>query len=340
MERKAETVDLSIIIVNWNTRDHLRACLQSIYAHPPSKYTFEVIVVDNASADGSVDMVRREFPQVHVIANNYNYGFAKATNQGYRISRGRYVMTLNPDTEVFDGTLDGLVEFLDTHPDAGAVQPCPAGAVQPYLAPYDFPKYPKSFILQQISRVSKCRWMKKDSGNVRKPFEVVWLRGTGLTCRRDALGPDSFFAEWSFLYYEEHWLSIRLREKGKKLYAAPNLKIHHAWGASLRRSPESRYRATLLSVAGGYVVLCYMFGPWIARLHAIVHLLDGIIVWPILWLKQRFRKDSLRAVALAEWKAIIYGNWWNLLRGGEEYFHKVNDDTERFFNSGNDPQSV
>jgi hypothetical protein len=340
MEGKAETVDLSIIIVNWNTRDSLRACLQSIYAYPPRKYTFEVIVVDNASADKSADMVRREFPQVRVIANDHNYGFAKATNQGYRVSRGAYVMALNPDAEVLEGTLDGLVEFLETHPDAGAVQPCPAGAVQPHPAFFDFPKYPKLFILQRISRVGASRWMKKGSGDARQPFEVTWLKGTGITCRRDTLGPDSFFDEWSFLYYEEYWLSKRLRERGSKLYVAPNLRIHHIGGASLERSPEYRYRTTLLLVAGGHVVLCRAFGSWIARLHAIVHLLDGLIVWPILRLKQRFRKDSLRAVALAEWRAIIYGNWWNLLHGGEEYFRKVSDDTERFFNRGHGAQSV
>jgi GT2 family glycosyltransferase len=332
MERKAETVDLSIIIVNWNTRDYLRACLQSIYAHPPSKYTFEVIVVDNASADGSVDMVRREFPQVHVIANDYNYGFAKATNQGYRISRGRYVMTLNPDTEVLDGTLDGLVEFLDTHPDAGAVQPYPTF--------YDSPKRIKSFIFSKmLEKLGNWRWLKRDSDNVREPFEVAWLWGTGITCRRDALGPDSFFYEWSFMYSEEYWLCRRLRERGSRLYAVPNLKIHHIGGASKRRSPECSYQITLLEHAAGYVVRWYGFGSWNARFNAVVHLLDGLIVWPILWLKQQFRKDSLREFALAEWKGVIHGNWNSLLHG-EKYFRKVNEDTERFFNRANDGQSV
>jgi hypothetical protein len=337
MERKAETVDLSIIIVNWNTRDYLRACLQSIYTYPPKKYTFEVIVVDNASADGSVDMVRREFPQVRLIANDYNYGFAKATNQGYRISRGRYVMTLNPDTEVFEGTLDGLVEFLDTHPDAGAVQPYPTF--------YDLPKYPKPFILQWIlAKASNWERMKGQHSYQSPPADeearkVAWLFGTGITCRRDALGPDSFLDEWNFMYYEEYWLCLRLRERGSRLYAAPNLKIYHIGGASRRRSPESSYQATLLSHAAEYMVRCREFGLWNARLHAIVHLLDALIVWPILWLKQRFLKDSSREFALAEWKGVIRSNWNSLLHG-EKYFRKVNEDTERFFNRADDPQSA
>jgi len=327
-----ETVDLSIIIVNWNTREHLRVCLQSIYDHPPRKYTFEVIVVDNASADGSVEMVRREFPQVRVIANDYNYGFAKATNQGYRISRGRYVMTLNPDTEVFEGTLDGLLDFLETHPNVGAVQPYPAF--------YDFPKYSTPFILRWISaKASNWRWMKRQGKNPREPFEVAWMYGTGITCRRNALEPDSFFDEWSFLFWEEYWLATRLRKKGNKLYAIPNLRIHHIAKASWKRSAESLYQGTLLFASGGYMIRWREFGSWNARFHAIMHLLDGLIVWPVIWLKQRLREDFLRALALAEWKAVIHASW-GMLFYGEKYFRKVNDDAERFFNRRDVGQSA
>jgi GT2 family glycosyltransferase len=190
-----------------------------------------------------------------------------------------------------------------------------------------------------LEKLGNWRWLKRDSDNVREPFEVAWLWGTGITCRRDALGPDSFFDEWSFMYFEEYWLCRRLRERGSRLYAVPNLKIHHIGGASKRRSPERLYQITLLEHAAGYVVRWYGFGSWNARFNAVVHLLDGLIVWPILWLKRQFRKDSLREFALAEWKGVIHGNWRSLLHG-EKYFRKVNEETERFFNRAGDGQSA
>lgn len=119
----SEKVDLSIIIVNWNTRAVLEPCLHALYAHPPRKYTFEVIVVDNASSDGTARWLPQAFPQVRLIANYTNWGYAKAINQGYRISRGRFVMTLNPDAEILEGSLDSAIDFLDSNPDVAIVSP-------------------------------------------------------------------------------------------------------------------------------------------------------------------------------------------------------------------------
>lgn len=94
--------DVSIIIVNWNTRDILQDCLKSIYEQTRD-IDFEVIVIDNASSDGSAEMVKAEFPPVILIENTKNRGFAAANNQGVKIARGRYVLLLNSDTVVFDG---------------------------------------------------------------------------------------------------------------------------------------------------------------------------------------------------------------------------------------------
>jgi len=103
-------VDLSIIIVNYNTKCYLKKCLESLFQQACS-YAFEVIVIDNASKDGSVAMVQERFPAVHVIANRYNYGFAVANNQGYRMCHGRYIMTLNPDATLLLGAIDEIVTF-------------------------------------------------------------------------------------------------------------------------------------------------------------------------------------------------------------------------------------
>ena len=113
-------IKVSIIVVNWNTRELLKKCLIALkpYMNDPD---FEIIIVDNDSADSSADMVRQNFPQVKLIANNYNAMFAGGNNDGYRESHGRYIMLLNPDTEVQGDALRLLAEFLDSHPEAGGV---------------------------------------------------------------------------------------------------------------------------------------------------------------------------------------------------------------------------
>lgn len=113
---------LSICIVNYNAKDYLKGCLQSIYASG-CKHPFEIVMVDNASRDGSVDMVQTDFPQVRLIRNESNAGFSHANNTALRMARGKYLLWLNNDTVVFPGALDILVEFLDQRPEAGIVSP-------------------------------------------------------------------------------------------------------------------------------------------------------------------------------------------------------------------------
>jgi len=133
---EAPTPDLSIIIVNWNVRDLLRACLVSLTkdegrktkdAAEAASFVFrpssEIIVIDNASADGSAAMVAAEFPAVRLIANMENVGFTRGNNQGLAVARGRQVFFLNPDTEVVGDALAEMVAYLDAHPEVGALGP-------------------------------------------------------------------------------------------------------------------------------------------------------------------------------------------------------------------------
>jgi GT2 family glycosyltransferase len=113
----AATIDVSVIIVSYNTRDLLAACIGSV---PPSD-NVEIIVVDNGSSDGSPEMVRRDFPRVHLLENDANLGFVAATNQGIRISRGRYVLLLNSDAALLDGALAAMIELADATPRTAIV---------------------------------------------------------------------------------------------------------------------------------------------------------------------------------------------------------------------------
>jgi GT2 family glycosyltransferase len=110
---------LSIVIVSWNTKDLLEACLNSVYAFPLDR-PFEVWVVDNQSKDETVAMVREQFPQVELIASEENLGFAGGNNRAIPHCQGEYILLLNPDTEVKPGALNALVAFMDAHPEAGA----------------------------------------------------------------------------------------------------------------------------------------------------------------------------------------------------------------------------
>lgn len=116
------TVDLSICIVPYESRDYLRDCLRSIRDHTQGA-SYEIIAVDNHSQDGTVEMLRRDFPDVHLIVNNDNAGFAKPNNQALAISRGRYALLLNPDTVIQPGALESMIEFADANPKVGICSP-------------------------------------------------------------------------------------------------------------------------------------------------------------------------------------------------------------------------
>ncbi|HEV3078831.1 MAG TPA: glycosyltransferase family 2 protein, partial [Gemmataceae bacterium] len=115
-------LDISVCIANWNCRDLLRACLESLHARPQG-VRLETIVVDNASSDGAADMVAESFPQVTLIRNRANAGFSRANNQAAQRARGRFLLFLNNDTEVPAGALEQLVAYAERHPEAGIIGP-------------------------------------------------------------------------------------------------------------------------------------------------------------------------------------------------------------------------
>src|SRR5215469_11475960 len=115
-------MDISVIIVGWNAKHYLELCLESLRSAPPRRST-EIIVVDNASVDGSAEMIAARFPEVKVIRNEQNVGFAKANNMAIRVCTGRYISLVNPDVQVLPGCLDALADFLDQDPTVGNVGP-------------------------------------------------------------------------------------------------------------------------------------------------------------------------------------------------------------------------
>ena len=236
-------MDLSVIIVSYNVVNFLRGCLTSIH-HAAPQISFEVLVVDNASGDGSAQMVRAEFPQVTLLANESNYGFARANNQALRISKSGYHLLLNPDTLVSQGSLDKMVEFMDHHPDAGA-SGCqlvwPDGAVQPSCR--TFPSLLAVFLrgtrLHKLYNKPVARYLMAD-WNHSSVREVDWVFGACLLLRRKALEDVGLLDEGFFLYYEDIDLCYRLKARGWKVYYNPQIQVVHYYQRASARGILNR----------------------------------------------------------------------------------------------------
>ena len=247
-------MELSIIIVSWNTRQTTCDCIRSIYGQP-SKVDYEVIVVDNASSDGSVDMVNREFPEVIIISNSENRGFAAANNQGIAVAQGRYVLLLNSDTIVLDGAIDKVVAFADTHPKAG-ITGCrvlnedktlqlscfmfPSVLNMTLWITYLFKLFPRSRFFGR----ERMTWWDRD--DVR---EVDVLTGCFMLVRRESLEQVGLMDERFFMYFEETDWCYRFKQEGWKVMFTPNAEIIHLGGASskqIRAAMVKQWRKSML----------------------------------------------------------------------------------------------
>jgi GT2 family glycosyltransferase len=225
-------VDISIIIVSWNTRDLLAQCLQSVY-DTVGNLAFEVIVVDNASADGSPTMVYDQFPQVRLIENLENEGFARANNQAIDICTGRYVLLLNSDTVVLPDAIERMVTFADTHPQIGALgaELCNGdGSLQPSWA--QFP----SLVSEWSGRNFRGRQPYMDG----KAYIVDWVGGSCLLVRRQVIEQIGLLDENIFMYSEETDWCYRIVQAGWQIGYLPGAKVIHFGGASSRKQSESR----------------------------------------------------------------------------------------------------
>ncbi len=262
----AVPVSLTVIVVNWNTRDLLARCLESLaptvqgpLSSPAGlprtphlgRETVEVIVVDNASSDGSPEMVRSCFPWVQLIENEDNLGFAAANNQAIRHScafpergvRSKYVVLLNSDTEVRPGALEILLAFMEAHPDAGAAGARllnTDGSLQPSCHPMLTPgrEFWRLLFLDRLwprATYPMHRW------DAEAPRRVEVIKGACLLLRRQALDQVGLLDEEYFMYTEEVDLCYRLAQAGWALWWVPRAEVIHHDGQSSRQMAERMY---------------------------------------------------------------------------------------------------
>lgn len=283
------TPDVSVLIVSYHSRPFLDACLTSVLGQ--TARPCEVIVVDNASADGSAALVRERYPQVRLIENAANVGFAAAVNQAARVAQGRYLFLLNPDATVLDDAIDTLVAFLDEHPEAGICAPrvVDEGHQIQHNA-YRFPTWAGSLwlILRQTPWQKWVRHLRPPPYSLAadQPQPVQAAAGCALAISsalwRQLGGLDAGF----FLYDEDTDLCWRVRQADLQVVYVPAAAVSHIRGASAQVSGE-----TLLSGMVGthflrsrYRFLSKTRGRWAANLFWAASKLAGLGLLAAAWL--------------------------------------------------------
>jgi len=233
-------LDLSIVIVNWNTRELLKNCLESV-VRTVHDLTYEIIVVDNASTDGSVAMLGELFPQVRIIPNNENRGFGAANNQAFQTMEGRYALLLNTDTILMENAVRDLFSFMESHPEAGMC--CGQllnrdGSKQNSIAA--FPT-----LLTLLTNMSLLEYLlpgKYPSKRYEHSQPIVVDSGVGacLMVRKAAMDVVGWFDERYFFFFEETDWAYRMRLADWKVFHVPTARIYHLQGQSIGPDIQSR----------------------------------------------------------------------------------------------------
>lgn len=317
---------LSIVIVSWNVKKDLVNCLRSIGENPASE-SFEVIVIDNASTDSTVEAVRNEFPEIVVITNSQNLGFAAANNQGIEKSRGEYILLLNPDTIVQLNSLNILIEFMDKNEDVGICGPQllnQDGTVQPSVR--GFPTFRgalyrhTAFRHLRIFKNEYKTWLMK-SFDHKTRMDVDQVMGAAFLLRRTAIDSIGAMDEIFFMYYEEVDLCYRMKQAGWRIVFTPEAKITHLGGKSSGQMPVRRRIMMLTSLLkffrkhrGKYITAVFngVFKPAIILLN-ICDLIVGILsyIFSVVTINRRRREKSQAKVKASSILLRKYS--WSLL---------------------------
>jgi len=319
-------VDLSIIIVNWNSADYLQECLHSVF-HETKNMDFEVIVVDNASYDASGPLIERKFPSVEFIQSHENGGFARANNLGFKRSSGRNLLFLNPDTRVIGPAINVMLRHLESVPDAGAVG-CKLLYSDLSVQLHSVKAYPT--ILNQAldtdflkNRYPKWRlWgtrpLIQNSGF---PEKVEVIPGACLMVKREIFEKVGLFSEDYFMYGEDIELCYKINQRDHKVYYINAAEIVHHGGVSSRNGQASSFQDVLkresifkfmLKTRGRTTAMCYRMTMAIT---AVGRILFFTIFLP--WVVS----DGRRQRAFQTFK-----NWKSILRwsvGLERWVHEL-----------------
>lgn len=294
---------VSVVIVTWNAKEITEKCLQSIFG-ALLDMPFEVIVVDNASSDGTKEMVLQEFPNVRLISNEENIGYGPAHNKGFQRSRGRYLLVLNNDVMISNDSLRKMVDYMDTHLDVGLMggrlqnldgtfQPS-ANRRFPNLLDVFFEEF---FFLSSLrylffkfpfgAHCMKLFWDRKE------PHPVAWVGGACMMVRRKTIDQVGFFDEHFFFYREDCDLCLRIWKSGWKIMYDPRNSFTHVWGYSSKKNKQK------ISMESRRSLLYYFFKHhsrlsfWIAKYFVLGGLCLRYLLLSIVQLVKKDKRDDL-----------------------------------------------
>ena len=275
-------MDISVVILNWNDIQHLMVCLESLI-ECTIKRTIEIIVVDNASTDGSADAVANRFPEVKLIKNKENLGFPKGNNIGIRASKGDYIFVLNSDIKVLDGCVDALADYMDTHPDIGMIGPkILNGDLTHQSSCRRFPSLWNNFCdasgLASIfmgSRTFSGEHMLYFKGDAILDVDV--LVGCFWVVKRKALDDFGLLDEGFFIYAEDVDWCQRCWKSGWRVVFFPDAQAIHYRGASTTKKDPVRFALTQQrsvlrywekhhGTRGRFTITCFAVGRLATRL--------------------------------------------------------------------------
>jgi len=233
-----EDIILSVILVNFNGRESIGRCLDSLEKNSP-EIKKEIIVVDNHSTDGSVEFLQKEYPNIHLLRNSKNLGFSKANNQGLKASRGHYCLMINPDTLVYSDSIKKLLAEIESSPDIGGIGPALLNDKNNYQVSFGGNI---NFFSEAAKKVFLNRFYRHRIKKKPRKRDVEWLSGACFLFRRELLESVGMFDEKFFLYFEDIDLCKRVREKGLRLVYFPSAEVFHEGGASTQpRKLDSRF---------------------------------------------------------------------------------------------------
>lgn len=228
--------DMSIILVNYNTRELTRNCIKSIYEKTQG-LEFDIWVVDNESTDGTCDMLRDEFPQVNIIQSGGNIGFGRANNLAIEKSNAKYILLLNTDTELINNAPLLFFEFMEKNPDTGACGGNLYNEKGEHVHSYGYFLDIKTKVIRMLQLKNFFPDIKQridDKGNNEKDEfkKVELIIGADLCIRKSVLDKIGYFDKDFFLYFEESELQFRMTKAGYNAYILPQAKLYHLEGKS------------------------------------------------------------------------------------------------------------
>jgi GT2 family glycosyltransferase len=318
-------VEVSIVIVNWNSVEYTQKCIQSIMGNTYG-ITYEIIVIDGASYDGCQEMIEHNFPEVIFIQSKVNEGFSRANNMAYRKARGKYILFLNPDTEIFSSAIQILLQKLKTLPEAGAVgctllngdgslQTSCIGAIPTILN-----QMLDSEFLRKRFPSSPLWGMAALFRKMQQEEEVETISGACIMVKRDVFEEVGLFSRDYFMYAEDTDLCYKIKQAGYRNYYVPGASIVHFGGGSSKQTPsnfsillmrESTWRF-LKKTRGNLYGMGYRLGMLTSALFRLMLILVVVPCWKV------FHEDTGLEHSLRKWGLILK---WSL--GLEKWVHKT-----------------